>query len=99
MVTSVGFIPWYLNGATRALFSRWIISFPVQNTFLQHDAGWKVGEDDKDTCAKKICFSRLFTNLGFADMENRRFLIVAASCLSGDVIGTFWATALWLLQS
>ncbi len=49
MVISVGFIPWYLDWATRALFSRWIISFPVQNTFLQHDAGWKVGEDDKDT--------------------------------------------------
>ena len=30
--------------------------FRVGNTFLQHDAGWKVGEDDKDTCRKGIFF-------------------------------------------
>ncbi len=81
MVISVGSIPWYLDGAIRALFSRWIITFPVQrdlvsiwlvlyNTFLQHDAGWKVGENDKDTCAKKFwhkdtCMKKFSTVHGF----------------------------------
>jgi hypothetical protein len=58
-----------VTGPIRQLVSLSLPSgFRVGNTFLQHDAGWKVGEDDKDTCTKKIFFSRLFTNFGFADI-------------------------------
>jgi hypothetical protein len=39
--------------------------FRVGNTFLQHDAGWKVGEDDKDTCTKGILAFLWFVGYSF----------------------------------
>ena len=69
-------------------------------TFLQHDAGWKVGEDDKMTqlMHEEILVFHFDSDQVTFPTVSALFLIVAAFCIFGDVIGIFWATSLWLLR-